>query len=122
MALGLGFFAMSVDEVVGLHELINTAYDESLWAGLSVGIVFLTGLGYIPFLWRHRWRTSGLFLLSGILFAAGSVGLEQYSGADLNSLRYNMLTGLEEGLEMAGVILVIYAVLDLMHAADKKPG
>lgn len=121
MALGLGFFAMSIDEVVGLHELINTAYDESLWAGMSLGIVFLAGLAFIPFLWHYRWRTSGLFLFSGILFAGGAVGVEQYSGTDLNSIQYNMLTGLEEGLEMSGVILAIYAVLDLMNAVDKTP-
>ncbi len=121
IALGLGFIAMSVDEVVGLHEMINTAFDESLWTGLSLGIVILAGLGFIPFLWHYRWRTSGLFLLSGILFVGGSVGMEQYSGTDLNSLQYNMLTGLEEGLEMSGVILAIYAVLDLMNGGDKTP-
>ncbi|MCP4471152.1 MAG: hypothetical protein GY815_10780 [Gammaproteobacteria bacterium] len=113
--LALGFALMSVDEVVGLHELINTLYDETLWAGLSAAIVALVGLGFLPFLWRYRVRTSVLFLLGGLLFSGGSVGVEQLSGTDINSLGYNMLTGLEEGMEMSGVILSIYAVLDLMR-------
>jgi len=46
------------------------------------------------------------------------VGIEHYSGTDLNSLRYNMLTGLEEGLEMAGIILAIYTTLDFINATD----
>lgn len=121
-ALALGFCLMSVDEVVGLHEFLNTVFDESLWRGLSVGLVAATALGFLPFLWRYRWRTAGLFVLAGMLFTGGAVGIEQYSGTDINSLRYNMLTGLEEGLEMSGVILAIYTVLQFMGAGDSAPG
>jgi len=121
-ALGLGFCLMSVDEVVGLHEYINTAFDESVWTGLSLGLVAATGLGFLPFLWHYRWRSAGLFLLAGMLFTGGAVVVEHYSGTDLNSLRYNMLTGLEEGLEMCGVILAIYTVLRLMAAERPVPG
>jgi hypothetical protein len=120
--LALGFCLMSVDEVVGLHEYINTAFEESMWAGLSLGLVAATGLGFLPFLWRYRWRTAGLFLLAGILFVGGAVGVERYSGTDINSLEYNMLTGIEEGLEMSGVILAIYTVLQLMGAVESAPG
>jgi len=121
-ALGLGFCLMSVDEVVGLHEYINTVFDESVWTALSLGLVAATGLGFLPFLWHYRWRSAGLFVLAGILFTGGAVGVEHYSGTDINSLRYNMLTGLEEGLEMSGVILAIYTVLQLMGAADSRSG
>ena len=119
-ALALGFFLMSVDEVVGLHEWINTVYDETLWSGLSIAIVLIVGLGYIPFLWRYRVRTSTLFMLGGLLFCGGSVGVEQLSGTEINSLGYNMLTGLEEGMEMSGVIISIYAVLDLMRENEQR--
>lgn len=120
-ALGLGYCLMSVDEVVGIHELINTTFDESLWAGLSLGLVAATFVGFMPFLWRYRWQTSALFIIAGILFTGGAVGVEQYSGTDINSLRYNMLTALEEGMEMSGVILSIYTVLKLMAAEQSAP-
>ena len=119
--LGLGFALMSVDEVVGLHEMINTVFDESLWAGLSRAIVVLVGLGFIPFLWHYRLRTALLFSLAGLLFVGGAVGVEQYSGTDINSLAYNMLTALEEGLEMSGVIIAIHAVLERLAEAGERP-
>ena len=42
------------------------------------------------------------------------MGVEHFTGADVNSLHYNMWTTLEEGMEMAGVIVFIYALLDYM--------
>ncbi len=123
MVLALGFGLMSIDEVVGVHELFNTLYENSPWTTAGFFIVIITGFGFIPFLWHYRWRTSVLFFIAGILFTSGAVGVERYSGTDLQSLSYNMLTGLEEGLEMAGVILVIYTVLDFMQRlpAHKQP-
>jgi hypothetical protein len=115
MVLGLGFGLMSLDEVVGVHELLNTLHESSSWTGAGFFIIILVGLCYLPFLWHYRWHRSSLFLIAGFLFASGAVGVEHYSGTDLNSLRYNMLTGLEEGLEMAGVILLIYIVLDFIQ-------
>ena len=117
--LGLGFCLMSVDEVAGLHEMINTLYEETLWQNLSLAIVAATGLVFTPFLWHYRWRISVLFVVAAVLFACGAIGMEQYSGTDINSLRYNMLTAVEEGLEMCGVILAIYTVLELMAGAGE---
>lgn len=114
--LGAGFCLMSVDEVVGLHELINTLFDESVWAILSRAIVLVVGVGFLPFLWRYRWRTALLFVVAGLLFVGGALGVEHYSGEDVNSLGYNMLTGLEEGMEMSGVIVAIYTLLELIAA------
>ena len=115
MVLALGFGLMSIDEVVGVHELFNTLYENSPWTTAGFFIVVITGFGFIPFLWHYRWRTSVLFFIAGILFTSGAVGVERYSGTDLQSLSYNMLTGFEEGLEMVGVILAIYTVLDFMQ-------
>lgn len=118
MVLGLGFGLMSIDEVVGMHELFNTLYEDSPWTGAGFVMVIIGGFCYLPFLWHYRWRTSGLMLVAGILFCGGAIGVEHYSGTDLQSVRYNMLTGLEEGLEMAGVILLIYTVLDFIERIE----
>ena len=114
IALGLGLMLMSIDEVVGMHEQVNTVFDETVWTTMSLVIVFASGIGFIPFLWYYRGRTALWFVLGGMLFVGGAVGLEHYMGDDVNSLRYNMLTAAEEGLEMLGVILAIYAMLELM--------
>ena len=118
LILGLGFALMSVDEIVGLHELINTLNEDSVWTVGGFYFVMISGICFLPFLWHYRWRSSGLFLVAGIIYVSGAVGVEHYSGTDLNSLRYNMLTALEEGLEMAGIILAIYTTLSFINATD----
>ena len=42
--------------------------------------------------------------------------VEHLTDSDVNSLHYNMWTALEEGMEMLGVIVFIYAILD--HIRD----
>ena len=116
--LGLGFGLMSIDEVVGLHELFNTLYENVPWTTAGFSLFVLIGFCFLPFLWHYRWRTSGLFMVAGVIYASGAIGIERYSGTDINSLGYNMLTGLEEGLEMFGVILVIYTLLDFIGGIE----
>jgi hypothetical protein len=116
--LGLGFGLLSIDEVVGLHELFNTLYEDVPWTTAGFSLFVLAGFCFLPFLWHYRWRTSSLFVVAGIVYASGAIGIERYSGTDINSLGYNMLTALEEGLEMFGVIIVIYALLDFIRGIE----
>ena len=114
--LGGLFCLLSVDEVVGLHEWLNTIFANTPWTVFGLGVLIVVGLAYLPFLWHYRWRTAAWFLAAGVTFGAGAVGVEHFSGEDLNSLRYNMLTGLEEALEMLGASVFIYAVLDFIRS------
>ena len=41
--------------------------------------------------------------------------MEHFTDSEVNSLHYNMWTALEEGMEMLGVIVLIYALLDHMR-------
>ena len=120
LILGIGFHVLSLDEVVGMHELLNTLMEDTPWTVVGFWIVGIVGLSYLPFLWRYRWRAAGLFLLGGVIYAGGAVGVEHWTGADVNSLHYNMWTTLEEGMEMAGVIVFIYALLDYMPGAGGR--
>jgi len=118
--LGLGFCLLSIDEVVGLHELFNSLYEEIPWTTAGFSLFVVAGLCFLPFLWHYRWRTSSLFMVAGIIYASGAIGVERYSGTDINSLGYNMLTGLEEGLEMSGVIIAIYTLLDFIRGLEAE--
>jgi hypothetical protein len=60
-----------------------------------------------------------LFVLSGMIFVAGAIGLEMLNG-DLHSegkadtLRYSLQSGMEEFCELIGASLFLYAVLDVL--------
>jgi hypothetical protein len=114
LVLAIGFVTLSVDEVVGMHELMNSLMEDTPWTVVGFAIFAVVGVSYLPFLWRYRWRTAGLFFLAGAVYGGGAVGVEHWTGADVNSLHYNMWTTLEEGMEMAGVIIFVYALLDHM--------
>ena len=120
LVLGIGFCVLSMDEVVGMHEYVNTLLDNTRWTVFGFAIFGLVALAYLPFLWHHRWRTALLFILAGLIYGGGAVGVEHFTDAEVNSLHYNMWTTLEEGMEMTGVILFIYAVLDHMRGAADR--
>lgn len=110
--LAIGFHLLSIDEVVGIHEYLNTVFKPEDWTSTGFVIVFFIALAYMPFLWSYRWRLSRMFLIAGLVYVGGVIGVERWSGEDVNSLSYNMITALEEGMEMAGVIIFIHALLD----------
>ena len=120
LVLGIGFCVLSVDEIAGMHEFLNTMMEDTPWTVVGFPILVLSALACLPFLWHHRWRTALLFLLSGLIYGGGAVGVEHFTDAEVNSLHYNMWTALEEGMEMAGVILFIYAMLDHMRGTPDR--
>ena len=116
--LSLAFAALSLDEIAGFHEALNSMVDYS-WAipgGIVAGIF---GLMYLRFLWHLPTRTRWLFVVSGCVFLGGAVGVEMstdwYDDQDLlNTLAYNMWNAVEEGMEMGSVVLFIHALLRYM--------
>ena len=99
--------------------MMNTIFKDMPWTVVGVYVLALVGVSYTPFLWHYRWRTAVLFGLAGTIYGGGAAGVEHFAGTEVNSLQYNMLTALEEGIEMLGVIVVIYAVLDFMRTSPE---
>jgi len=71
-------------------------------------------------LWNLPAQTRWLFILSGCIFVGGAVGVEMstdwYADEDLlNTLAYNLWNTVEEGMEMAGVVLLIHALLKYVN-------
>jgi hypothetical protein len=118
--LGIGFVFLSVDEIAGMHEFMNTMMGDTPWTVVGFPILVLVALAYLPFLWHHRGRTALLLLLAGAIYGGGAVGVEHFTDSDVNSLHYNMWTALEEGMEMMGVIVLIYALLDYMRGTPDR--
>lgn len=114
--LGIGFCLLSLDEVAGFHEFVNTMVEDTHWTTFGMLLVVTVGLVLLPFIMALPSRTRVLFLVSGAVYVAGAIGIEWatiwYEDNDqLDTLAYNLWNALEEFLEMAGVILYIYALL-----------
>jgi hypothetical protein len=118
------FLLLSMDDAISIHEKIsemlesridNTGLLHFAWAA-PAGVISLLGLiAFIPFIRSFPPRLAVLLLLSAAVFLGGAVGLEMVNGSIAEvegaSLRYRMLTNVEEGLEVAGVMMLIYALL-----------
>jgi hypothetical protein len=129
LVLGLGFHFLSIDEVAGMHEFLNTYGDDvfglaSKWTTYAAVGVGMLVVAYLPFLVLlqhkgHR-RTLSLVVIAGILYVGGAVGVEKLSpDSGFSSLTYNLFwISLEEGLEMSGVIVLIYALLDYLRGGS----
>jgi hypothetical protein len=127
------FFVLSMDEAAAFHELAT----EPVRAALNTGGIFfygwiIPGLIFLTFFaisfWRFFWQlpsdTKRRFAVAGAVFVFGAIGIELVESAVADDhgeagLDYVLLVVLEEGLEMAGVILFVDALFK--HIIGRAP-
>ncbi|WP_137681751.1 hypothetical protein [Aurantiacibacter suaedae] len=128
--ISFAFFALSLDEIVMVHELSGIILQRAApgveelggifhysWVLIAIPVVaFFAAIMFRWFLVLGR-RTQMQFLLSGAIFLSGAIGLEM-AGAALdaatseNGMTYFMLTSIEESLELLGISLFLLAILE----------
>jgi hypothetical protein len=83
--------------------------------------VLVIGVLYLRFVWSLAARTRALFICAGSVYLAGALGFESVGGwyfslhGEIEDLTYSLLVAAEEFLEMSGIILFIYALLDYLR-------
>jgi hypothetical protein len=118
---------MVADEWFELHERLVFPVQGLLGSGpnnlfffawiIPGGIVVLVlGAVFLPFVRALPSRTRKATVIAALLFVGGAVGMEIPEGAFYAShgsqnLPYNLMVSLEEGLEMSGTILFLYALI-----------
>lgn len=124
-ALGKAFI-----EFIGFS---STGFLHYTWIVAGAIFVLLVLLTYLRFLFHLPSKTLRLFLLSGVVFCAGALGFEllelQLTSASFESGRYvwedmsvatqrrMIIQGsIEDGLEMMGVVIFVYALLSYMSS------
>jgi len=118
--LTIGFLVLAIDEIAGLHETFNSLVKIN-WAIPGGILAVAIGFMFAPFLFRLHRRTSLLFLLSGMIYVGGAIGVELLAASlKSDSLRYYWMTLLEEGMEMLGVLIFLYALLAYMSGHGKN--
>lgn len=122
LVLAIGFHVMSVEEIVQVHEYVNTVVLDTHWTTYGAIIVAVVAIAYLPFLRNLPAKTMWLFVAAGIIYVGGAMGVERAATTwyearrQMNTLPYNLWTALEECMEMAGIILFIHALLAYLEA------
>ena len=129
LGLGVMFTYMAIDELAAFHELFISVGLLLRWLGWSgmyqgtfrfpwviVGVVAVISVGFVfrRFVRSLPRRTGRYFLLAATLFVAGAIGGEMLGSLVWGSAKIYTMAALhiEEGLEMVGVVVFIYALLD----------
>jgi len=124
-ALAAGFFYISMDEVVSIHEhagwlrLGGVLYFS--WVIPAAVVVAIVGLSYIRFLKHLPPKTRLRFLVSGAIYVGGAVGMELPLGywterSGTNNFVYGALDWVEESMEILGVTLFLLSLVDYLRA------
>jgi len=126
--LSFGFFFMSFDEAFEVHErLIIPVWDllkdfnynflYFAWVVPGVALVVVLALVFRRFLGQLAVTTRVRFLIAGFVYLGGAIGVEMIGGRHAalyghKNLTYSMIATVEESLEIAGLIIFIWALLE----------
>ena len=123
------FFLLALDEAIVIHEISDNTLHEWLgfggvlyYAWIIPGAIFtlLVGLTFLGFLRQLEARTRWLFVAAGSIFVVGALGFEMVEGVfietyGLPSLAFTFAQSMAECLEMLGIVLFIFALLDYIQ-------
>jgi len=130
ITLTIIFLLLSMDEASSTHELLTSPVRYLLhtsgflyfaWVIPGMAFALIIAMFYWKFLMNLPPKTRWVFVAAAIVYLAGVIGTELVAGwyVELygrNNLTYSFLAMLEEILEMFGVIVFVYALLDYMTA------
>jgi hypothetical protein len=138
--LGLAaiFLYLSLDEAAELHEGMGASLRPMLkaagyfhgflrysWVIPGAMFVLIVALTYLRFLAALPVKTRALFLIAGSLYVGGALGIEMLGGRHeylygKENFSYLMFVAVEEGLEMLGIVVFLYALVS--HLGSSRSG
>ena len=119
------FFLIAADEFMATHEMLSELIRDKYQLGgvlyyswvIPFGIILcLLVISYARFIFRYLpSRIRNLMIMSAIIYIGGSMIIEMlgayvhfYNGAE--DMTYILLTNVEEGMEMCGIVVFIYTL------------
>ncbi len=124
LGLAIIFLFLSVDESLAFHENINDKVRTVLnTSGLfysfawiipySIALILFL-LVYVKFILNLPFKIRILFIIAGLIYVSGAIGVELIGGRYSELYSYNVtflvITTIEELLEITGVVVFIYAL------------
>jgi hypothetical protein len=136
--LSLAFFYLCMDETFELHEkamapthnLLNTGgVFYYSWIIPAAAALIVMGLVYLKFVFSLPPKTRNLFILAGAIYVGAAIGFELLEGpidqaGNWMNFTYCLLVMFEESLEMFGICIFCYAIIDFAdnHKKSKSSG
>jgi hypothetical protein len=131
--LAVVFLLLSLDEAASLHERMSGPTRQyvgnlfNAWVIPASVLLVLGGLAALRFVLGLPRRTRHLVVLGGVMFVGGAVGLEAVAGVIRTVYPYDAtfevtlmaLATAEELLEMLGVVVFAYALLDYLSRLQR---
>ncbi|NEQ40545.1 MAG: hypothetical protein F6K40_31680 [Okeania sp. SIO3I5] len=128
IGLSFIFFYLALDETISLHEQLIHPLRKMLnatgifyytWVIPGLMLVVTVTLIYWKFVQDLPPKIKYLFILSGIFYVGGAIGMEMVNGYysylyDSEMFVYEILVTIEEFFEKLGVVVFIYALLCYM--------
>jgi hypothetical protein len=134
ITLAIIFLYLSVDEASSIHEWLSPATKRIVdargllfYAWVIPGMILV--VVFAAFYWRFVLnlpsKTRWAFCTAAILYLAGAIGMELLGGRHherygIDNISYSLLVMLEESLEMTGIVVFVYGLLDYMRANGYK--
>jgi hypothetical protein len=125
--LGLSaiFLGLSLDEAASFHEMVSVRLHETFgfsgylyypWVIPGALFAAVVGVSFLRFLVHLPSPIRRLFMLAGSLYVEGALGVEFFQGNAASTVGnatvlWSLVFGpIEEGLEMLGVLVFLYAL------------
>jgi hypothetical protein len=126
--LTVGFLFMAADELLSFHERLGLFMRDCLkedihgyffysWVIVAIPLIIALALFFVKFWWNLPKRSKFTFLAAAIVYLGGCVGFEMLGGnhAEKHGIfnsTYCFFETMEEGLEMFGIIIFIWGLLN----------
>lgn len=132
LVIAVVFVMLSIDETAGFHEVVDVPLRDHFeltgifynpWVFFGASFVAVFAAAMIPFLRSLPRTIAGLFILSGVIYVGGALGLEPVDAFfedtyGEGSFLQLVSTTIEEALEMIGLTLFLHA--NLIYMADTE--
>ena len=122
--LSLLFLLLAVDEIAMMHEILTvlrkplnaSGFFYFTWVIPAFIFLLVFTVTFISFLKSLPQKIRNLFILSGVIYVGGAIGVEMIGGYHSemygeNNFAYGIITTVEESLEMMGILVFIYSLL-----------
>lgn len=132
--LSIIFAYLSIDELAVIHEMVIEPLRNSMtlsgvlhfsWVLIGIVVVLVLAAFYVRFIFRLPSLTRIQFILAACLYVGGALGVEMtggYYAANFgeDNITYSLITTLEESLELIGVSLFVFSLLQ--YLANEEAG